>query len=636
MFVHDKNVYAALAIFIALGCCYIFCTPLWVPPSESTVFSYCEYMARNKKLPDVENNTSGTAPRITQAFHPPLYFFMCSLFIDPGAAPLQEAVTVNDGPGHAIIVHPAGELSFPFSATVRTAYILRLFTLLLSSLTIYGIYAITLCMYPGNRALAAVASLLAAANPQFLHVAGSISNEGPVSALTTIFLLMLLRQIVGTPSFSESIAAGFVMGAALLTKSSALFVLPLTAGLCLLLPLEKGMRLFRNILAIITTGLAVAGWWYVDNWSMLRSMNEGMPWYIRHAPLTTESIVSTLRETCISFLGFFGALQVPLSRGYLVLYGLLGLFGFTGSCRAVLRQKPDSRTVKAWALLACAFIMFSIMYIVYNWKFYACEGKYFFVVIGPVAIFFASGLMAFFPSQQKKIAAFVICCLLIVLSVDVLVRILKPAFAAPRVDAVASQQEFSSRTEPLCRATVGQTFLCTSPGLCGVRILAASRRQSCGGDVVFVLQDEKTDGLLCRISMPLKFVDETAWYYFAFPPIARSKGLHYRFNLFCDPPCAPADIALWYAPDDTYRYGSLFIDGNSVPGDLYFEAYCLNGDKPGTVWEGLRAVAIKQRQYIDVVELERYQELPEYFRVQSSTAEKIRKFEAAASYGHVQ
>ena len=77
---NKKNIgiYSVLALFLFLGLCYSYYTPLWTPPDEDRHFVYCEHIARNLTLPDFTPHSKNNI--VGMGYQPPLYYFLGSLF----------------------------------------------------------------------------------------------------------------------------------------------------------------------------------------------------------------------------------------------------------------------------------------------------------------------------------------------------------------------------------------------------------------------------------------------------------------------------------------------------------------------------------------------------------------------------
>ena len=120
---NNIGIYVTLLLFVSLGLCYSYYTPLWSPPDEERHFTYCEYIAQHHKLPEVSYNTEGNI--VHMAYQPPLYYLIGSLFCKDDGKLLEEEIFINDGPGFKRISYPNRGAEFPYSGKARSAHLLR-------------------------------------------------------------------------------------------------------------------------------------------------------------------------------------------------------------------------------------------------------------------------------------------------------------------------------------------------------------------------------------------------------------------------------------------------------------------------------------------------------------------------------
>jgi len=255
-----------LALFFICATGYSYYTPLWNPPDEERHFAYAEHIARHRTLPSplVMNGEMS----ITQAIHPPLYYAIASLLCRDSEGVLQEMITFNDGPGFTRVVPAQQEGKYGYAKKERSAHLMRILSIFFSAITVGGIYLLTLVMFPGNTALASASALFAAMNPQFLHISASVSNENLSSALSTTYLLALLRYLHSPCKAYHHVITGALLGCMLLSKLSTLFYLPLTAGIMLWVFMSNKKKLCTSLAIIFCTAFLIAGWWYIRNWAL--------------------------------------------------------------------------------------------------------------------------------------------------------------------------------------------------------------------------------------------------------------------------------------------------------------------------------------------------------------------------------
>jgi 4-amino-4-deoxy-L-arabinose transferase-like glycosyltransferase len=132
-----------------------------------------------------------------------------------------------------------------------------------------------------QSAIPLLAAGLVAFNPQFLFVSALVTNDALLAALSAGLLWLIVRTD-GRRTSREAIAIGTVLGLALLTKQSAIILIPIAM---LAVVRQDGreasvrrehkalappllIRALAPSLIVLMTAALVAGWWYMRNWRL--------------------------------------------------------------------------------------------------------------------------------------------------------------------------------------------------------------------------------------------------------------------------------------------------------------------------------------------------------------------------------
>ncbi len=597
-----KTITLVVVAYVILGIIHCIVTPLWAPPDEELHFAYTQYIALTGQLPSMKDVAGHE--RISQAFHPPLYYLTGSFFCIGLKTSVLDTVYVDDHPGFNIIKHPPDEYKTAFRA-----YLLRCLSLAFGVLLLVSIYRTALHLFPNNCKIAGVAVLLAAANPQFIHVSTSITNEVAAASLVSVCLVLLLRYGEKKMSAVSSLATGAVLGCCLLTKTSTIFLIPVVGFVILTANRKQPCVLVKELLIVFGAAGLIAGWWYLLNWNALSSMQTSQPWFIRSQPLSFEYVKVCIVNTFVSFFGCFGALQFGLDDWQYAFWGCLFACGASGVIRKLINEKHETCFNFKAGVLLMSLIGAVLFFLILNLKYYAFLGKYLYVAVSPIAVGTAAGLFAFVPGSRSRQFFFALLIILCMFNVDVVMRIIRPAYKEPEVNLAAAQEVFYCRTPWLkqCRS-IGQTFVAETNNLCAVRIMF-SRDHSKNSDEKLRFTLARADAPECiirRIDFSSSDAMDTARYYFAFPPIKDSAKKKYIFTISSSSQHFENATGLWYADDNLYADGGMVINGRQRPGDLYFAAYSFIGKKPSSQWEGVREIAISQDLYITVREMQLY------------------------------
>ena len=632
-----QNKYALLiaGLFLLFGAGYSYYTPLWVPPDEERHLAYCEYIAQNNRLPYLNANDTGF--HIAQAVHPPLYYLVGSLFCRADTKLILQQVSINEGPGYRIITPPQQGQYPAYAEKERTAYLLRMLSLFFSSVTVYLTFLIALNIFPGDTVLAAISALLVATNPQFLHISASVSNEPLSTAFATLYLFLMINYLKAPFKLTGQLFAGTVLGCCLLTKLSAVLYLPVTLCITMWNNAHDRKNKARSLLVIMGVAFTVSGWWYLRNLIVYndpiftRALETIQPWSLRQEALSLSYAVRFIERTFISFFGFFGSLQIPIAPMHLIFYGALIILGTAGLCRLAVSGALLPFQLQALAVLALAAGAGAAFYLQMNVRYPMFMGRYLFVVIAPIAILTVTGLKMIVPVRLRNYVLLLTGCLLLLVNLDVLFRVLKPAYEETRLEVGASQPLFCCPTPELTKnTTVGQIFVSPKNNLCAVRVLFSNEAKPACGELRFTLKEaDSPHKVLRQITVPVEKIEGLKKYYFIFPPLRNSQGRRYQFSFNIQSKDPHSGISLWYENKDCYDDGTLLINGIPLEGSLYFTVYHFTGRHPATEWQGKKETVINQGWYTNFRELQRYGELPADFRVKTTTHEKMLQLEKA-------
>ena len=634
------GIYSVLALFLFLGLSYSYYTPLWTPPDEERHFVYCEYIARNFTLPDFTPNNKNNI--VGMGFHPPLYYFLGSLFCKNDNKPLVKKYFINDEPGFNNVVHPTQEITFPYSSEVRSAYLIRLLSIVLSAVTVWLIYFMVLEIWPDENLLALAAAFFVATIPQFLHISASISNENLATTVSTAYLLSLMYYLKNTLKLARACLCGILLGCCLLSKTFTIFYLPVTICIILLISFRTGKNILPGLLIILTVTGFVSGWWFIRNWThyhdplLSRAVEAVYPWFVRGRLPSLEDLRMVIETSFYSFFGYFGALQFTISTGQFYLYGALIILGICGLLRlSIATNKETTLGVfqrQMLGMLLLSLLSAEVFFVIVNIKYKGMFlGRYLYPVIAPIAVLLFTGLRSLIPFRLRNPTLVMISLVLLILNLDVLFRIVKPAYANTGLEKCVDQPEFCCSTPQINKTmNISQTFLCPKNNLSAIRIMISHQGNPIRGELEFILREVGANARdLYRIPLQTKTVANCTRYLFVFPPIKDSMGKRYSCYFSSPSQQAGQGISLWYASHDNYHDGLLQLNGNPSEGDLYFQAYCFTGERPETDWQGRKATVIEQGWYVTIRELQLYNELSKDLRERTETHTKLLRLERA-------
>lgn len=342
-----------LALFLILGVAYALVIPLFENPDESSHLQVIRYFAEERRLyapvtPTLHVITGAdmatamrphTPPRY---YTPPFYHIVAAVIVggirmddldarlipnpawEAGWAPQRNADPWNKN----VYVHLPGK-TWAASATFRAALILRLCSLALSLVTIACTYYIARWIRPERPGFAFGAAACVALNPQFIALSAGVTNDPLLIAIASFTALLALRFMGTAVRWTRWAALGALVGVGMLTKQSALLLLPV-GGLAILgqtpprapIPWKK---MLADGLAFGGTALLVGGGWYVRNALLYGDLLGMRPHFESQTPLRGFGLreIGAIFET---YWGGFGWALLSLPEWvYWIIAGMVAL-----------------------------------------------------------------------------------------------------------------------------------------------------------------------------------------------------------------------------------------------------------------------------------------------------------------------
>ncbi len=277
-----------LIAFVALAISYSLIIPLFEGPDEDEHFRYAKYVADHHALP-VQEFIEGGGAAGHQGWQPPLYYSLAALLISPiDTTDYAQHLWRNEGwaaigdpacCGHNIYYHTDNE-AFPFTRTTLAVHLARLLAVCFGAVTVWATYALVReyaavpiilgqSSVDSSRLLPLAAASVVAFNPSFLFASALVSNDTLLAALSALVLLLWVRLLVGrvTPDLTSAMVLGMLIGLALLTKTTALALVPFSLAVFGLVSWRR--RDYRTLVlgSAVMLGVValVAGWWLVRN-----------------------------------------------------------------------------------------------------------------------------------------------------------------------------------------------------------------------------------------------------------------------------------------------------------------------------------------------------------------------------------
>lgn len=416
-----------LVLFFCLATLYNAIVPLGEGPDEPGHLDYSLFLARERQLP-VQRASLETSDVPGEGHQPPLAYLLAlpavawlpddKLYLNVSANP---HFLWNGGTEPAAFMR-SGREYWPWQGQALAWHLVRGVSTLLGMLTVFCVWGAARTLNVHTPTLPLLAAALVAFNPQFLFTSALATNDALLAALSAgLFWLCLAWTTFGR---WWALLAGVLLGLALLTKQSALLLVPLLMWASW--RASKGNWRTVILLAIQWSSLAllIAGWWYVRNWQLY-----GDPFGLSvfQAEYTTQAFdwhnpaawYGALVQLHASFWARFGwmSLRPPAwviwmytTLGIVALGGLLKRFGFwildfrrkqgpSASNLQKLSLKPESSWLAVILLPIVAFawtVSFALTAGLVAW-----QGRMLFPALPAIALLLAFGLLAWSADMRQ-------------------------------------------------------------------------------------------------------------------------------------------------------------------------------------------------------------------------------------------
>ena len=414
MFRHP--LFLSLLAFLALGLALIVRVPLDKSPDEAAHWQYIEYIVANHALPVFRGQVP---PAPGYEFHqPPLYYLLSA-------------------PGWAIA--PAGIEN----------YLARLVSLLCGAATLLFIWKSARLLFADDRAIAVLATALAALWPLHLGVSAGSNNDALAGLWSAALFWCGARALMRGATLRDAALIGLFVGLGALTKNTVLVVgFVALAALLVAPPAEKSSSRAINLSVSLAVTFAVAGAWWARNTSIYGdplalaafsgAAGEASPGLALFAQAGILSPFHYIRDMLwqifLTSWGFFGGPSsaatatgsfnprgigvrelwlLPLMLAFL-LAPLASILGVRRTAQS-LEIAPGQKRVLwffgvGFALVALAWLQFALAHTAGG------QARYFHAALLPMCILLAFGWRGLWPESTLKTASWTMAALLLTMT----------------------------------------------------------------------------------------------------------------------------------------------------------------------------------------------------------------------------
>ncbi len=437
--------------------------PLGEAPDEADHWAYIQYLAREHRLP--------RGPELTQAKHPPLYHATAALvtsLVVPTLGTLDSRLFLRANPdvsfwprdiatgGYAYtsFIHTTYE-NWPWRPGPRAFHIARLWSLLLSTLTVWATYGLMRATFPGAEGvpLALAGTALVAFLPEFAFI-GSVLNNDSMAALLGALALWGGMRVYRDHRVGAGWWTSLALGLGLWAKVSTLALWPAVFVPVALAGSRNATsrlgRTVRNTLTVFLPAMLITAPWFLRNLRLYGDVT-GMALArqtvdLRTTPWTWADTRWLVNGWFHSFWGKFGSAgHIPMAPiVYRVLVALMALAGW-GLVLALRRRE------QRWIIATLALAPAGVALAIWRYSLVALgtdQGRLLFPALAPIAALLVLGWLSLVPSRTRGTLAFFIGLGMAALGAYGLVGVIRPAYAPP-ITASALEWEKLPHMAPL-------------------------------------------------------------------------------------------------------------------------------------------------------------------------------------------
>jgi hypothetical protein len=265
---HDKIFLIIFTAFISLLFLWNIFTPILEGADEVGHFCSIDYIAHEKKIPNVLINDG------CFIWHPPLYYALLSPFTIPFNLPRFDPVTLRKNPKvnllrkgeFAQFIHTKEELLFKWNSLQFEIHFLRLLTSLFAIFIFLITWKISGIVFSSSTPR--YLSLLLFFNPMFLHIFSTLTNVTLISLFATLIIAIDIKY-KRNRGYMPVFIQGLILGLGFITKITAVFLIP---AWLIVTFIEYRRNKYSLTKVIIQTTIFLIGFFITAGWYILRNL----------------------------------------------------------------------------------------------------------------------------------------------------------------------------------------------------------------------------------------------------------------------------------------------------------------------------------------------------------------------------
>lgn len=415
-------------IFVLRGIFYISYLPLWEGMDEWAHFAVVQSVAAGHLLVDREGPVSSEVETSLEQAPSADGAISYGAFWRLSAAERrkrQDALEgpVADGPPsrrrayegqQAPLYYWTAGTVYKFASALpllSRVWIVRLFGLVLSSAIVPLSFLSARRLFSSGVGALSVACLITA-TPELMMTISHVGNDALGVALGGLLLWATLRWKEKPGSFCWALVSGCALGAALLTKSYFLALIP---PVILVAAISANRRTWRQCILLLATAALISGWWYVRTWTLTHSISGEqieVAAGFRRAILREIPNVDWVKAADFAAIShvWLGNWSFLVVRSWMYrFFEILAVLAVAGLARRFVSRAPDAPSPKGllWLMfIYFCFVLALAYHVVQTFQvqhFSGALAQYLVAISAVEAILMLAGLEAIAPRGGKRI-----------------------------------------------------------------------------------------------------------------------------------------------------------------------------------------------------------------------------------------
>lgn len=436
-----KSVPISLLLFFSfiLGCQYLFLTPPWQAPDEITHYEYIDILSRAKLFQIRHESDYVLQRRIIRSMD---RFNAWNYVFQERPSPMPKhfwGLPLYGGSNTKLKRPPLYYILGSFVLKIlRTDdlllkhYLIRLFSLILSLLTIFLVYKAAEIIFPDDPYLSMTTTCLVAFLPEFMIMSSAINSDSLANLIGAASIYLFLLSLADTRKYSRLWFFPLLIILGLLTGRTTFFIVPTLVVFGVLFILkswreDKRITLFLSLGTVVTLviGAFLLRYLSLELWMKVTTniseifSNFGRIFHKDSYAAFTPASLQMLFKSFWYYSGW-NAFSLPQPvYTILITFSLLGILGLFKHLILRAAKKSSKPTVKPEQLILLAAISFIILagFLLRLMASMDPVGRYTFPALSAFAILFVIGLKEFIPARLKKITLSTLIILLVFLNV---------------------------------------------------------------------------------------------------------------------------------------------------------------------------------------------------------------------------